>query len=230
MSHLYLIRHAESILAHHQHIRDVMKEDRLTAEGIRQAQRLRDRLAATGEITADVLLASSFPRARQTAEIIAPALDLPVVLDDDLQEMRGGDIGGMYWDEYLAKLGAAANFTPDTVGEAFRVLAPGAENWAQFVLRVATTLHRIAHEYEGKTVVIVSHGGVVDGSLIAHFGVSPFNRPSFGLNTENTSITHWEHFRRDGVPRWRLVKYNDALHLQYDVSISPDEIRSSRQP
>src|SRR6185503_19494199 len=113
-----------------------------------------------------------------------------------LQEKRAGDAGGMYWDEYLAKIEAAAKLSPDRVEEAFRVLGPGAEYWAQFVLRVATTLHRIAHEYEGKTLVIVTHGGVVDGSLIAHFGVSPFTQPSFSLDTANTGITHWEHFRR----------------------------------
>src|SRR5438477_11714955 len=105
MTHLYLIRHAESILAHNGHVIDIMKEDRLTPEGIKQAERLRDRLAATGEIKADALLASTFPRASQTAEIIAPALGLPVILDDDLQEMRPGNSGGMYWDEYIEKHG-----------------------------------------------------------------------------------------------------------------------------
>ncbi len=78
MTHLYIIRHAESVLAHSQHIRDIMTEDALTPEGIRQAERLRDRLASTGEIAADALLASTYPRAYQTAEIIAPALQLPV--------------------------------------------------------------------------------------------------------------------------------------------------------
>ncbi|MDQ3928697.1 MAG: histidine phosphatase family protein [Chloroflexota bacterium] len=213
LTNLYLIRHGESILAREQHILNIMAEDRLTEEGIRQAERLRDRLAATEEIQADVLLASSLPRASQTAEIIAPALRLPVVLDDDLQEMRPGDTGGMYWDEYVEKHGR-----PDPVRQPFGRLTPTAESWGQFMLRVATTLHRIAHEHEGKTLVLVCHGGVVDGSLIGLLGLGTFYRPSFVLDTKNTAITHWQHYEKDGVPRWQLVKYNDFLHLQYNIT------------
>lgn len=212
LTNLYLIRHGESILAHERHILDIMAEDQLTPNGIAQAERLRDRLDATGEIQADVLLASSFPRARQTAEIIAPALGLPVVLDHDLQEMRPGDNGGMYWDEYVEQHGR-----PDPIREPFRRLTPTAENWGQFMLRVATTLHRIAHEHEGKTVVLVCHGGVVDGSLIGLMGLGTFYRPGFVLEVENTAITHWQHYEQDGVPRWQLVKYNDDLHLHYNI-------------
>jgi probable phosphoglycerate mutase len=212
MTHLYLIRHAESILAHGQHIRDILTEDRLTPEGVKQAERLRDRLAATGEIKADALLASSYPRARQTAGIIAPALGLPVVLEDDLQEWRPGDNGGMYWDEYIEKYGR-----DDPFREPFRTTAPGGEYWSQFLLRVAATLHRIAHQYEGKSVVLVCHGGVVDGSLITFFGLSALYRPGVTLDADNTSITHWKHSRTDGFPSWQLMKYNDALHLQYDI-------------
>jgi probable phosphoglycerate mutase len=212
MTHIYLIRHAESVLAYHSHIRDIMAEDGLSPLGVSQAERLRDRLATTGEIRADALLSSTFPRARQTADIVAPALGLPVIPDDDLQELRPGDPGGMYWDEYAEKHGH-----PDFVKEPFRTIAPGAENLPQFWLRVAVTLHRIAREHEGKTVAAVCHGGVVDGSLIGLLGLSTLAFPSFRLETRNTSITHWEHFEQDGTPRWRLHRYNDALHLDYDI-------------
>src|SRR5688500_15674568 len=146
---------------------------------------------------ADALLSSNFLRASQTAGIIAPALGLEVQFDDDLQEIRPGDPGEMYWDEYIEKHGF-----PDPVREPFRAVAPGAENWGQFVLRVAMTLHRIAHEYEGKNVVLICHGGVVDASIIGLFGLGTFFRPPFNLATHNASITHWEHNEVDGVPRW----------------------------
>jgi len=214
MTHLYLIRHAESILAHDMHIRDVMAEDRLTAEGVKQAERLRDRLAATEEIKADALLASTLPRARQTAEIIAPALGLPIQPDPDLEEIRQGDPGGMYWDEYVEKHGR-----PDPVRRPFDILAPGAENWPRFLLRVAATLYRIVDEHEGQTVVLVCHGGIVDGSMICFMGLSTIYRPAVYFDTLfNTSITHWERTEREGLPRWRLHRYNDALHLRYKIS------------
>ncbi|GHO57527.1 histidine phosphatase family protein [Ktedonobacter robiniae] len=47
---------------------------------------LRDRLANTGEIKADVLIASPMKRAKASAELLAPALGLPIVFEKDLEE------------------------------------------------------------------------------------------------------------------------------------------------
>src|SRR5215469_1024439 len=106
MTHLYLIRHGEAI-ANIEPIIGGMKGDAgLTPHGIKQAEALRDRLFASGEIEADTLISSTLARARQTAEIIAPALgDLPIILDDDVQVMRGGEADGMHVADFRAKYG-----------------------------------------------------------------------------------------------------------------------------
>src|SRR5712692_6707504 len=137
MTDLYLIRHGEALGAVH----DIIGNTDLSPLGILQAERLRDRLAATGEIAADVFISSTLVRARQTAEIIAPALGLPIVLDDEVQELRDGAAEGMHVKEYRAKFGEV-NFreTP------FRQVAPAGENWGQFVLRVTTALDRFIRE------------------------------------------------------------------------------------
>src|SRR5579864_920179 len=101
MTHLYLIRHAEAIAA----VQDIIGDTGLTPLGITQAEHLRDRLAATGEIAADVLIASTFLRTKQTAEIIAPALGLPIVWDDEVQELRPGESNGMPVREAEEKFG-----------------------------------------------------------------------------------------------------------------------------
>jgi len=82
VTHLYLIRHAEAVSNVEPIIAGMRGDTGLTAHGVAQAERLRDRLAA-GEIAADVLIASTLPRAQQTAEIIAPALGLPIIWDDE---------------------------------------------------------------------------------------------------------------------------------------------------
>jgi 2,3-bisphosphoglycerate-dependent phosphoglycerate mutase len=206
MTDLYLIRHGEALGAVH----DIIGDTALSPLGILQAERLRDRLAATGEIAADVLISSTLKRARQTAEIIAPALELPIVLDDEVQELRDGAAEGMEVEEYRAKFGEV-NFreTP------FRQVAPAGENWGQFVLRVATALDRIIREYEGKTIVIMCHGGVIGVSFLYFFGVGSFQYPQVGFDTDNTSITHWTRHSFSGRPaRWRLKCYNDDMHLR----------------
>ena len=38
--------------------------------------------------------------------------------------------------------------------------------------RVGDALHRIAREHDGKTVVVVCHGGVVDASLLIGLGMA----------------------------------------------------------
>lgn len=209
MTRLYLIRHGQA----HCNVPPYgvvagMKGDAgLTPLGVRQAERLRDRLAATGEIAADALIASPLRRARQTAEIVAPALGLPIVTDDAVQELDFGELDGLPWEEVKDSLG---DFRVDP----FRPLGPGAENWPRFQLRVAEALDRIAREHAGKTVVIVCHGGVIDATFNAFFGINTLMPGPAELFTHNTSITLWERDEEAASPRWRLVRYNDDLHAR----------------
>src|SRR3979490_597843 len=101
MTHLYLIRHGQAMSA----ARNTLGNTGLSPLGRTQAERLRDRLAATGEIAADVLISSTLARARQTAEIIAPALGLPILVDDEGHELGDGASEGMHVEEYRKKYG-----------------------------------------------------------------------------------------------------------------------------
>ena len=99
-----LIRHGESmamvdsVVAGHEGCRG------LSDRGRRQVEALRDRLAATGEVRADALVASVLPRAIETAEILAPALGgLPVEQDCDVCEQHPGEGDGLRWEEFEAK-------------------------------------------------------------------------------------------------------------------------------
>lgn len=208
MTQLYLIRHGEALTNVDGSVAGIQGDKGLTDRGRQQAERLRDRLAATGEIEADVFIASTLARARQTAEIIAPALNLPIIEDDDVQELRVGEADGMSHDEFLAVHGKA-----DFRRAPFKPLSPGGENWPHFVVRVATALDRIVREHHGKTIVVVCHGGVIDASFSIFFGLGSLAQPHHEFFTRNTSITQWELRERAGEPpRWRLVKYNDDVH------------------
>ncbi|HTD18634.1 MAG TPA: histidine phosphatase family protein [Ktedonobacteraceae bacterium] len=153
MTHLYLIRHGQAMSA----ARNTLGNTGLSPLGITQAERLRDRLAATGEIAADVLIASTMQRAKETAEIIAPALGLPLLFDSEVEEWRDGEAGNWTTEEFKAR------FNPiEAVQKPYIQIAPGAESWAQFMLRASTALNRITTEYQGKTIVIACHGGIID--------------------------------------------------------------------
>ena len=203
---IYLIRHGESISAVEHRIGDLG----LTPLGVTQAEHLRDRLAGTGEIAADVLIASTMIRARQTAEIVAPALGLPIIFDEEVEELRPGEAEGLTNEQYRETFGLV-----DVQKDPFRPVAPGGESWTQFMQRMGGALHRIAHEYAGKTIVVVCHGGIIEGSFYAFFDLGILQGPQAHFATINTSITHWRRREpQDRAPHWQLRAYNDTMHLR----------------
>jgi probable phosphoglycerate mutase len=220
MTHLFLIRHGESYanIDPTGTVAGIEGDKGLTPLGRRQAERLRDRLAASGEIAADVLIASTLPRARHTAEIIAPALDLPIRFDDDVQELRPGEADGLSIAEAQERFGFL-----DLRKEPYVQVAPGGENWGQFVLRVGTTLDRITREHAGKTIAVVTHGGFIDSTFLVFLQMHTLVPPPVDFYTHNTSITHWEQVHHGDTVRWRLVRYNDDAHVR-DILIDHREL------
>jgi len=200
MTGIYLIRHAT-----YDDIENGVElvNPGLSAEGIRQAERLRDWLARTHDIAADALIASSLRRAVETAEMLAPVLGQPVILDKELEECRG-DYSHLSQEEFNARWQRlTASQKP------YYRWTPGGESWLEFAARVQVALHRIEQEYDGKTIVIVTHGDVIQAAFGYFFGISPVTIP--GVAFENTSITHW--VKPEGATRWTLKRYNDTRHL-----------------
>lgn len=206
MTHLYLIRHGDAATTS----TNPLEDPRLTTLGIAQAERLRDRLAATGEIRADVLISSTMLRARQTAEIIAPALGLPIVCDDEVQEWRFPEDDTLNVDEYVEHFKSI----PHDQKPFFQVI-PQAESWVQFMLRASVALNRITQQYEGRTIVLVCHGGVIDASFHLFLHLSTLHLAPASFDTHNTSITHWYRTALEIHPMsWALETYNDVMHLR----------------
>lgn len=225
MTHLYLIRHGDATTTS----TNPLEDPRLTALGVTQAERLRDRLAGSGEIKADVFIASTMLRARQTAEIIAPALGLPILYDHEVQEWRFPEDETINVDEYIEHF---KNLPHDQ--KPFFQVIPGAESWVQFMLRACVALNRLTQQHEGKTIAVVCHGGVIDASFHFFLRLSTLHLPPSYFDTHNTSLTHWYSAEQNGSPaNWTLESYNDVMHLRdlhsatripwRDISLSPEE-------
>jgi probable phosphoglycerate mutase len=201
LTSIYLIRHGD-----YDDLVDgkAVENPGLSSKGVRQAQLLRDRLARTGEIKADALIASPARRASETAEILAPALGVPVVLNADLEEWRC-DRGALSPEEFTARW--------QRVSEAQRPFfqwVEGGESFVELTARVQLAINRIWQEHVGKTSVLVTHGGVIQASFAYFFNLSATTIP--GISTENTAITQWT--RPADVNRWTLRGHNDNAHLQ----------------
>jgi probable phosphoglycerate mutase len=150
-------------------------------------------------------VASNFARAIETAEILAPALgDLPVIVDAEMGEHDPGpDFDGMAYEAYLEQHGF-----PDWENDPFGVSFAGGETLAEFHHRVGRGLHRLVENNDGRTVVVVCHGGVVDATLRMALRTPPTG--IFELHTRNTSITE---LVLVAPGRWKLERYNDHAHL-----------------
>jgi broad specificity phosphatase PhoE len=204
---LILVRHGDAYAGFHGVIGGPIGCAGLTDLGRRQAAALRDHLAASGRVRADVLLSSTIPRAIETAEIIAPGLGIETFgRDRDLCEVHTGEADGLEWAEWGVRYGAF-----DMEAEPDRVFAPEGESWNSFHERVEQVLERLAQEYEGRTVVAVCHAGVIIAAMRRLLG-TPAPGTGARIAPSNTGLTEWtwepEH------RRWTLHAFNEAVHLR----------------
>lgn len=211
VTNLYLIRHGESVPNVEPIIGGMRGDAGLTERGHTQAALLETRLAASA-IRADVLYASTLPRARQTAEYVARALKLPVQFDDEWQELRPGEADGMSVAEWEHRYGGYEWGFADP----YQPFSPGGESWAAFLIRVGGAITRLVQRHPDQTVAVVCHGGVLEGSFFHAFGLGPTGGRGVRFSPLNTSITHWRYHPIGplGVPYWTLITFNDAAHLQ----------------
>ena len=200
-----LVRHGQSRANVERFIAGPRSCTGLSDLGRRQVESLRDRLARGTEFGATALVSSGFPRALETARILAPALgSLPLVTDIGWGEHDPGpDCDGMMYDEFVHRYGA-----PDWDGDPHATTYPGGETVADFHERVESALKRTVRENVGGTVVVSCHGGVLDRVLRTVLHGPTTGR--FELHTLHASITEVVHV---GGSKWRLVRYNDAAHL-----------------
>ena len=87
----------------------------------------------------------------------------------------------------------------------------GYENWVEFSARVQTALNRIVQHHAGKTIVVLTHGGVIQASFEYFFGYGLATLQRASLSIKNTSITHW--LLPETSSRWVLERFNDYAHL-----------------
>jgi probable phosphoglycerate mutase len=202
---IVLVRHGESVVT----VKRILGGPRscvgLTDLGREQATRLRDRLALNGEFEVDVLMSSGYPRALQTAEILAASVGgLDVEVDTGFGEHDPGpECDGLTYEEFVRRHGR-----PDWSADPHREFFPGGETIAQFHARVNGSLDSLVRRYAGKTVLIACHGGVVDAVLRRSLRTPQTG--GFEVRTRNCSMTELHEIRSG---HWALLRYNDHAHL-----------------
>ena len=141
----------------------------LAAQGRDHVQRLAEllqpRLLTSGAGTWCV--ASPLLRARQTAEVVAGCLGLPVSTDADLREIDFGAWEGLTSAEVEERFpGAQARLASPQDDAGF----PGGESLCEFDRRVGRALDRILG-HPAQTALVFAHGGVIRSLACALLGL-----------------------------------------------------------
>jgi len=159
-----LVRHGQSLFNVDRVVNGDPALDRgLSEQGIEEAEQLGRELAA---LPIELAAVSPFPRARQTANIALGRRDVPHLVDDDLGDVRIGELEGKTLDEYRAAP-AHANRK-----ERFR----GGESLDEAALRYSAALERLLARDE-RTTLVVSHEIAVRYAVNAAGGSDELNWP-----------------------------------------------------
>ncbi|MDP4010282.1 MAG: class I tRNA ligase family protein, partial [Candidatus Spechtbacteria bacterium] len=99
----------------------------------------------------DIILASPLGRTRETAEIMAKELGVKVQYEPLLKEINVGVYEGKTEKEY-------GDYFEGEEGYNFVKAVPQGENLSEVRTRMLNVIHSLENKYEGKKIVIVSHG------------------------------------------------------------------------
>ncbi len=182
----------------------------LSQEGRQQAKILAKRLK---NIPIDIIYASPFIRAKQTAEIISKELNLPIEYWEGLKERkRPTELEGLHIDDPKA-IEIKNQLAENWLREDWKY--SDEETYKELIDRANLVVNHLLKKHKNQNVLCVSHGTIVKaivGSMI--FG-ERLTLPTLGslnhhLWIDNTGITHCEYTEKYG---WGLLTWNDTTHL-----------------
>jgi broad specificity phosphatase PhoE len=173
----------------------------LNDSGRAQARALGGALAHRG---IDLIYTSDLARARQTAAAVELATGLEATVDPDLREVDVGEWAGAtreqarerdpaWYEEWRA--GAVAGYR-------------GGETYVELHERSVRAFHRVLDGADGRTAVVVCHGGNIRAIVSEVVGLSAAERWRVA-GANNCSLTAIERHRG----RITLVTFNETGHL-----------------
>ena len=206
---LCLVRHGETAWnAEHR----VQGQLDVPLNGIGQVQAL-----AASKILArekfDAIYSSDLTRARQTAEPTAGLLSLKVILEKELRERHYGIFERLTYAEVKVRFPEDyARFEARDPEYAFRT----GEALKDFSARSISILTRIAETNSGKSVLVFTHGGVLDMLYRFVSGLSLSAERNFGI--PNAGLN-----RVEVTPAgWQIRAWADIAHLESSLDDSPE--------
>lgn len=189
MTTLYLIRHGHFTDVDTMH-RGITPEAPLDEHGRSQIGLLAERLKTD---TIKLVISSEFVRARQSGQIIADKLNIPLESTPVLNELgffvRPQEIVAFERDESKYE-------------QALQDVAEASQKAVQF-------LQKVANEHQGETIAVVCHGNIIRGILMEALRAEPDSMIRFQVDLASLTVLEY-----DGADLFRLIRLNDTSHLE----------------
>jgi len=179
----------------------------LNEEGLAQAILVGERLARE---PIDTIFCSDLGRVLQTVQPLVDRLGMEPVRREALRERNLGIFQG------LTSAQCQARHPQDYArfhGRDVDHVVPGGESIRQVYARVAAFFDATAREHPGRTLVVVTHGGILD-ALYRHVTGTPLEKLR-DFPIYNASLNWMRH--ADG--RWHLDAWGDISHLTRDAAL-----------
>lgn len=207
---VYFVRHGQS----EGNVSPVFqsKDSPLTALGEQQARQIAQRVST---LSFDRLIASPWPRTKQTADVIAEVTGmLPEVSELFVERTKPASVDGKpYTDAVVAKIYQEWNESLYTPG----IRVEDGENYDDIMVRAEKALEFLEHRRE-QSLVVVTHGFFMRtmlAKILLGNSLTPAAYKHFQASTatENTGITVVKYAETKHGPGWYLWAYNDIAHL-----------------
>ena len=202
MGRVIFIRHGETLWNIERRNQGFLNSP-LSELGEKQGHAIAERLQHE---TIDHLYSSDLGRAVQTATFIADVCDLEIKLDIELRERNMGIFQGHTREEVMEKF--PEEYRQVTALDSLDYVIPDGESHRQRLERSIRVMNRLADQHPDKTIVVVSHSGILRGFFehvigLPEGGAPRFIRPNCALNS---------FIKNDGA--WMLETWGDVAHLQ----------------
>ena len=179
----YVMRHGEAN-SNEQNIFETHGDpnNHLTEKGRRQVY---DALENVRGLGIDLIIASPFVRAQETAAIIAQDLDVLVVTEDKIREYDMGEFNNRPVSDYF-------NFFGNKYVE-FDNRPEGGETHREVMNRSMKAMMEFEERYSGKTILVITHGGparmiITSGELLTEEEVVADDRADVSLYLGNAQV------------------------------------------
>jgi probable phosphoglycerate mutase len=189
---LYLIRHGHygDLKARLHIVSDVNPTEPLNDVGRAQIEQLAKRLKGS---TIKIAITSEFARARESGQIIADALDIPIETSPALNEIG-----------FFVKPQEIMTFERDE--KRYRQAIKDVEEASQ---KAVEFLQQIAKDHQGETVAVVCHGNIIRAIVGQALKVGVDSTVRLQVDLASLSVLEY-----DGADLFRLILFNDTCHLE----------------